>query len=129
MTRRRRGNITTLLPGVIDAMTLHLDIQRSDGQPLPPGSILRLEVRDTSLADAPAVVLTQVEHTVPAVGTTPSLAVTLDLPSVPDGATVWAHLSPARHARVHRGDFITTESYPVARVGVQQHVVRLTRVG
>ena len=38
-------------------MTVHVTIVRADGQPLPPGSPVRVEIRDTSLADAPAVML------------------------------------------------------------------------
>lgn len=38
-------------------MTLKLIVVRSDDAPLPPGSSVRVEVRDTSLADAPAVTL------------------------------------------------------------------------
>lgn len=110
-------------------MTLHLEILRRDGQPLPPGSAVRIEVRDTSLADAASVVVARMELIVPQSGTTSSLPVSIDVDHVPDGATVWVHLSDRPSARVNRGDFLTTESYPVTNAGDQRLTVRLSRVG
>lgn len=75
-----------------------------------PGTPLRVELRDTSLADAPARTLHVAETAVEA-GTGPVLA-TVELPDAPPGATVWAHAAVAGAGRVSRGDWVTTASHP-----------------
>ena len=105
-----RANVTAVW---LIAMTLQLTIVSAGGEPLPPGSPLRVELRDTSFADAPAVVVKKVETTVPKTGRTASLAVAMGVTAVPEGSTVWAHVDVDRDGRVSKGDWISVESYPV----------------
>ena len=66
------------------AMALKLTIASAGDEPLPPGSPLRIELRDTSYADAPAKLLKRVDTTVVRKGRTTTVAVSMDEP-VPDG--------------------------------------------
>lgn len=106
---------------------LTLNIQLPEGASVPRGSPLLVELRDTSLADAPAVILKRVNSTVARAGAD-SLRVTMDPGSVPEGTTVWVHLDADSNGRVSIGDYITVESYPVAVRGPQEMTIRLKRV-
>lgn len=109
-------------------MKLQVTITSFDGGPLPAGSPVKVEVRDTSLADAPAVLLKQAIAHVPTVGRTSAFPVTLDLAAVPDGTTVWVHVDVDRDGRVSKGDYVTVESYPVAALPVQSLTIRVKKV-
>jgi uncharacterized lipoprotein YbaY len=109
------------------AMTLQLTIVSAGGEPLPPGSPMRVELRDTSFADAPAVVVKKIETTVPKTGRTTSVSMPMDLTTVPDGSTVWAHVDVDRDGRVSKGDLISVESYPVTST-TQKTTIRLKKV-
>ena len=106
---------------------LALNIQLPEGASVPGGSPLLVQLRDTSLADAPAVTLKQVRATVGSPGSKP-VRVTMDLESIPDGATVWAHLDVDRDGRVSKGDYITMQSYPAAGSRSQEMTIRLKQV-
>lgn len=96
---------------------------------LPSGKWLRVEIRDTSYADAPAVLVKRVETTIPASGREKDPTVTVDLDAVPDGgATVWAHVDADGDGRVSKGDFVTVESYPVGVAPLQRTAIRLKKV-
>jgi uncharacterized lipoprotein YbaY len=97
-------------------MTLYLTVNSSE--PLPPGTPLRVEIRDTSQADAAAVIVASQTTRVPASGD--AITVSIALERVPDGSTVWAHADLDGDGRVSAGDFITMESYPVKRSGSEQ---------
>ena len=109
-------------------MTLQLTIVCAGGEPLPPGSPLRVEIRDTSLADAPAVLLRRIDVVVPKKGRTNSMSVPVDLATVPDGTSVWAHIDVDRDGRVSRGDFVSVESYPVNDAPSQKTTIRVKKV-
>lgn len=109
-------------------MTLHLTIICAGGEPLPAGRPLRVEIRDTSLADAPAVLLKRIDDIVPKAGRTGSVSLPVELSAVPDGTTVWAHIDVDGDARVSRGDFISMESYPVTRAPRQEMTIRVKKV-
>jgi len=109
-------------------MTLHLTIVPAVGEALPPGAPLRVEIRDTSLEDAPAVLLHRVDATVPGGGRSVSVPVRVEMPAVPDGTTVWVHVDVDRDDRVGPGDFITMESYPVTGAATQVMTIRVKRV-
>jgi uncharacterized lipoprotein YbaY len=79
---------------------LFLNIVDYSGELLPAGSPLKVEVRNTSLADAPAIVLHQLRTVVPSATPTMSLPVRLELPSVPDGTTVSVHVDTDGDGRV-----------------------------
>ena len=107
-------------------MALQLTIVAAGDEPLPAGSPLRIELRDTSYADAPAKLLKRVDTTVARRGRTTTVSVPLDA-EVPDGATVWAHNDVDRDGRVSSGDFLSMESYPVTSAA-QKITIRLRRV-
>jgi uncharacterized lipoprotein YbaY len=94
-------------------MTLQLTIVCAGGEAFPPGSRLIVEIRDTSYADAPSTRLHRAEKAVAKKGKTSSIAVPIKLTSVPDGATVWAHVDVDGDGRVSKGDYVTMQSYPV----------------
>ena len=99
----------------LDFMKLHLLIVGANDEPLPPGSPVRAEIRDTLMADAAATTLKEARAVVPQSGQAAALAMALEVEVVPDGATVWVHVDADRDGRVSIGDFITMQSYPVAR--------------
>jgi uncharacterized lipoprotein YbaY len=105
-------------------MALQLTIVSAGDEPLPPGSPLRVELHDTSYADAPAVVLKRVDTTVAKKGRETTVTVEAD---VPDGATVWAHNDVDRDGRVSKGDFISMQSYPVT-ASTQKTTIKLKKV-
>jgi uncharacterized lipoprotein YbaY len=109
---------------------LRLNIIGHSGEALPAGSPVKVEIRDTSVADAPALVLHQLRTVVPPAAGSAGLPVTLELTSpVPDGATVWVHIDTDRDGRVSKGDLITMESYPVRAVASQTLTVKVKKVG
>jgi uncharacterized lipoprotein YbaY len=107
---------------------LFLNIVDSSGEPLPAGSPLTVEVRNTSLADAPAIMLHRLRTVVPPATRTTALPVRLELASVPDGTTVWVHVDTDGDGRVSEGDLITVESYPVRSAPTQTLTVRVKKV-
>lgn len=94
-------------------MVLIIEI-RFEGDTRPPvGAPIYVEVRDTSLIDAPSKTMASVTGEVQGrlgswLGT-----VEIDVPKIPDQNTVWAHIDVDRDKRVSRGDFVTTTSYPI----------------
>ncbi|MBA2305105.1 MAG: hypothetical protein H0W08_21095 [Acidobacteria bacterium] len=109
-------------------MTLELAIVCAGDEPLPPGTSVKVEVRDTSLADAPALLLRRVTVDVPKTGRTMAVKVPIELTAVPDGTTVWAHVDADRDGRVSQGDFVSVESYPVTRAPTQKLTIRVKKV-
>jgi hypothetical protein len=91
------------------------------------GQPLLVELRDTSLQDAPAVVLGQTRFDVPHDWRN-GVQVTLAVDDVPDGTTVWAHLDADRDGRVSLGDFITMQSYPISAGVSEVLTIRLKEV-
>lgn len=108
-------------------MDLWLDIVAADGTELPPGSALRVEVRDASWADGPARVLHRIDTRTPSQA--PVFPVELRLDAVASGAIVWAHLDADGDGKVSVGDYITTQSYPLASHDGARMRVELRRVG
>lgn len=109
-------------------MRIEVNIVSISGEAFPPGSPLKVEIRDTSLQDVAAIVLKQVRTSVPMTGCTTTIPVTMEEATVPEGATVWAHIDVDRDGRVSKGDFVTVESYPVACATPQTLSVRVKRV-
>jgi len=108
-------------------MKLDIASESAGGEALPPGSAARVEVRDTSLADAPAKLLKRVIVHVPKRRTT-KLNVLIEISAVPDGTTVWAHVDVDGDDRVSQGDYVSVESYPVTRAATQKLTIRVRKV-
>jgi hypothetical protein len=98
-----------------------------DGRPAA-GSPVRVEVRDTSLADAPARTVGSATGEVR--GTRGSWLETLEVvvPELPEVSTVWAHVDVDGDGRVSRGDFVTTVAYEVPDVPEARVTIRVRRV-
>src|SRR2546421_9711413 len=109
-------------------MLIEVNITSSSGEALPPGSLLKVELRDTSMQDVPAIVMKRVHTSVPKEGRTTALPVTLEVAGVPDGTTVWAHIDVDRDGRISKGDFMTVESYPITFAPKQSLTLRLKKV-
>ncbi len=93
-------------------MLIVVEVNTHDADPPPEGSRVRVEVRDTSLADARAITLGHAEGSVRGRGAwleTVDVEVTPAAPS----ATVWAHVDVDGDGAVSRGDFLTTAAYEV----------------
>jgi len=116
-----------LVESTMPPRVIALNIKLPEGATLPNRSPLLVELRDTSLADAPAVPIKQVRSSV-ARGRVKPLRVTIDPGSIPDGTTVWVHLDVDRDGRVSPGDYITVQSYPAAVHGPQEMTIQLKRV-
>jgi hypothetical protein len=96
-------------------VTLQIDVLVDPaGDRPPPGTPIHVELRDTSLADAPARVLSRVDAVVGEPGDDPRLATVLVPESEPSAdATVWTHVDVGGDGRVDVGDFITMQSFAV----------------
>lgn len=83
------------------------------GEERPPDdAMVRVEVRDTSYADAPAITLGSATGRVRGHGSWVE-TVEVELDELPDGSTVFAHVDVDGDGRVSSGDYLTTQSYPV----------------
>jgi uncharacterized lipoprotein YbaY len=109
-------------------MKLQVVVTSYEGAPLPAGCPVRVELRDTSVADAPAVLVHQAKATVPARGRTSTIELTIKVAAVPDGTTAWAHIDVDRDGRVSKGDYVCVESYPVANLPIQSLAIRVKKV-
>lgn len=89
-------------------ITVEITAQQSP----PTQSPVRVQLRDTSLADAPAVVLHEVSTRVQQTTGTVATA-TFDVADLPRNTTIWAHIDVDGDGKVSKGDYITTRSYPV----------------
>jgi len=102
----------------------------SEGTSRPPsGSPIIVQVRDTTLQDAPSQVLGEVRGFV-AGGEGDLLArvqLPVDVPR-PQGKTIWAHVDVDGDGRVSRGDYITVRSYPIPAEAEPHLQVVLKRV-
>ena len=86
---------------------------RGEARP-PEGATVRVEVRDTSFADAPAVTLGTGHGRVRGHGTwLETVEVAVD--ELPDGCTAFAHVDVDGDGQLSSGDFLTTQSFPVPR--------------
>jgi hypothetical protein len=114
---------------------LSVTVVLEGGEPPPPGTTLRVEVRDVAYADAPAEVLgaaaTEVAGAVagasaearPVLG-----AVTCEVERAPEMGVVWCHIDVDGDGRVSAGDYITTQSWPVPPGGAGEMTVTVRRI-
>ena len=109
-------------------MLIEVNIVSFSGEVFPPRSPVEVELRDTSMQDVAAVVVKQVHASVPKADRTTAVPVTLEVATVPDGTTLWAHIDADRDGRVSKGDFVTVESYPITLAPTQSLTVRVKKV-
>lgn len=115
---------TSRCPSRLRSTTYPVDVQlmvvvTTAGSGPEPGTPVHVEVRDTSVADAPATVVAATTEPVGgAVSETGAglAEVVLDLPDegAPQDWTVWAHVQRTGATGVGAGDWITVQSYPVS---------------
>lgn len=82
-----------------------------------PGTPLRVEVRDGSVADGAATIVAAADEAVAQEGESAELGeLVLDVPDdvAPRDCTVWAHVRAAGGEQVTAGDWITVQSYPAS---------------
>lgn len=94
-------------------MLVVVEVWAEDLERPPEGIPVRVEARDTSLADAPSEVIAAADGTVRGRLGKWLETVELSLPRVPAVCTIWAHVDVDRDGRVSAGDLITVASYPV----------------
>jgi hypothetical protein len=96
-------------------LTIHV-VPDGPPEPVPAeGTAVHVEVRDTSLADAPATTLAAADGV-----TTGSPDWSADVPvDVPDGlpldgsVTLWARVAASGSSATSEGDWITMQSFPL----------------
>lgn len=95
-------------------MILPVDVIFAGTDRPPPGASVIVQLRDTSLADAPAVVLSEAREVVSGRGD--ELA-HVELELEPSGRrsalTVWALVDVDADGRTSRGDYVTTQAFEV----------------
>ena len=101
-------------------MGMQLLVRVTTPGPVPePGAPVQVEVRDTSVADAGAVVVAAATEPVGERLSTATRALlaerTFDLPDdgAPQDWTVWVHVQATGATGPSAGDWITVQSYPV----------------
>ena len=93
---------------------------------LPPEAVLRVRVLDTTYADAPALVLSELLVSDVATGANAGRPVAFRVRA--EGVnprstyTLMAHVSLAGGEKIQPGDYMSTQSYPVITRGHPTHV-------
>ena len=108
-------------------MLIVVEVNTHDADPPAHGSPVRVEVRDTSLADARAVTLGRTEGSVRGRGAWLE-TVDVEVEVAAPGATVWAHVDVDGDGAVSRGDFLTTAAYEVPAAGEARVTVWVNRI-
>ncbi|HYH92499.1 MAG TPA: hypothetical protein VD763_05010 [Candidatus Saccharimonadales bacterium] len=99
-----------------------------DGDRPPPGVPMRVEIRDTSLADAPSVTVAMVESTVRGVQGAWLDTVEVSFDHDPSQCSIYVHLDVDGDGRVSIGDYVTMASYPVPATDATRVTVEVRRV-
>ena len=92
------------------------------------GAPVRVEVRDVTLQDVASTTLARRDT---AVSSTVGPVATVELEVGPHRGgdrTVWAHVDADGSGRVSKGDYVTTQSYPVPANGEGKVVVEVRQV-
>lgn len=107
-------------------MVVFVDLVSSEPERPPAGAPVRVQLRDTSLQDAPAPVLAEVHGVVEEGLPFASLRAALDQTCA--RCTVWVHVDVDRDGRVSPGDYVTVQSYPVTATAERRVRVAVKRV-
>jgi uncharacterized lipoprotein YbaY len=100
-------------------MNLKVDLVVAGKRP-PAGTPVWVQLRDTSVADAPAVVLAEKKTVVHPgnASVVASVEFEFEADSVPSHTTVWARVAASGDMQhTQPGDFVTMASYPVGQSG------------
>lgn len=109
--------------------TLTVEVYCDDPTRPPAGAPVLVQVRDTSLQDAAAVVLARARGTVGAGRDDAIARVELEADWSAPSPEVWVHVDADGDGRVSTGDYLTTQSHPVPRgAGPSTVRVRVRRV-
>lgn len=109
-------------------MLVVVEVLAQGNQRPPLGALIRVEARDTSLADGPSRTLAAAQGEVRLPSGDWLDTIQLDVPELPDPCTIWAHVDVNRGSRLSRGDFVTTASYPVPPRGPARLTVTVRQV-
>jgi hypothetical protein len=109
-------------------MHLIVEVVTSSPDRPPAGSPLRAEVRDTSLADAPAETVGASAGQVRGELGTWLDTVEVDFDHPTDRCTIWVHVDVDGDGRVSKGDYVTMMSYPVPPHDGDRVTVEVRRV-
>jgi putative lipoprotein len=104
-------------------------IQLPSPMQLPESAKLRIEIRDTSLADARSITLASKALDSAAISGHTTVEGEIETDSgIAQGrqTTLWAHLSMKGERKIEREDYIVTQAYPL--IDGMKVVVRLNRV-
>jgi len=110
-------------------MKIAFAIQLPSPMQLPESAKLRIEIRDTSLADARSITLASKELDAAAMSGQSTVEGEIKTDSgIPHGrhTTLWAHLSMKGERKIEREDYIVTQAYPLS--DGMKVFVRLNRV-
>ena len=94
-------------------MPLTVEIMTT-GNPPPEGSPVIVQLRDTTVQDAAATIVSEMRTNVAGGGG--SLA-TVTFDAARPGLTVWVHVDVDRDGRVSKGDYITKQSFAARAEG------------
>lgn len=108
-------------------MVAIIELTASEHDRPPEGTPIRVEVHDTSLADAPSVTVAGIDSVVR--GRLGSWLDTVEIDVEPaDSLTVWALADVDGDGEVGVGDYITQASYPVPQEQEARITVILRRI-
>jgi hypothetical protein len=95
--------------------------------PAPPeGAPVIVQIRDTAMQDVSSTIMAETLGTVEQVSDTEPFAIAeVDCPQQGAMPTVWVHVDVDRDGRVSKGDYITTQSYPVSSSTVRVEVKKV----
>ena len=89
------------------------------------GALLRVEVRDAALADAPSVLVAAYRQPGVSLGPGQALPFTVKVDAVPEGAvlTLRVHVDRTGDGLVHPGDLLSTQFHQIPSTGTAAAVV------
>ncbi len=94
----------------------------------PRGARVRVEARDTSLADAPSETVASADGVVREDTGAWLETVELDVVRRPDASSIWAHVDVDGDGRVSIGDYVTMASHPLPAADGEHVSVVVRRV-
>lgn len=94
-------------------MELRLDVLVQGADRPPVGCRIHVQILDTDLQDAPATVLAEAQGTVGGGMSEPLASLAISVRDRGRRPTAWVHVDVDGDGRVSRGDYLTTQSFPL----------------